>query len=339
MPKGYTGLKLMIKNKTGKDIKKIYLFPNGEDKGKNIFKTLADVLPTEDESKEGKPHEICVYVLRETEKLGAMTLRVRYVDDTETDYELKKPVEDYTVFTIKADEFKQKVTDDAEDMAAMDILAVLGVSTDGVEYAPKAPEAPVEVTIPEAPAVPEAPAEPAPEAPAEPAPEAPAEPAPEAPAEPAPEAPAEPAPEAPAEPVPAEPAAEPAALPEGYVGLALNIKNKTGKTINEVYIYAKDGEKGNSVVEAGWQDKDADKANYEKNIYIIREADKEFVLYVVFEDGTDLTEELGALAMYDKISMQAEKVKHEPNDDPADIAQMDETMKAGITADNWYPAA
>ena len=73
-------------------------------------------------------------MLRETEKLGAMTLRVRYIDDAEEDYVLEKPVEDYTVFTIKADEFKQKVTDDAEDMAAMDALAVIGVSTDGVEY-------------------------------------------------------------------------------------------------------------------------------------------------------------------------------------------------------------
>ena len=53
---------------------------------------------------------------------------------------LEKPVEDYTVFTIKADEFKQKVTDDAEDMAAMDAVAAAGVSTDGVEYAPKAEE-------------------------------------------------------------------------------------------------------------------------------------------------------------------------------------------------------
>ena len=126
VPEGYTGLKLMVKNKTGKDIAKIYLFPNGEDKGKNIFKTLIDVLPTEDESKEGKPHEVQVYVHRETSKLGAMTLRVRYVDDTEVDYVLEKPVEDYTVFTIKADEFKQKVSDDAEDMAAMDAVAALG---------------------------------------------------------------------------------------------------------------------------------------------------------------------------------------------------------------------
>ena len=136
VPAGYTGLKLMVKNKTGKDIAKIYLYPTGEDKGKNIFKTLADVLPTEDETKEGKPHEIQVYVLRETDKLGAMTLLVRYPDDTTDEYVLTKPVEDYTVFTLKekAEDFKQKVTDDAEDIAAMDAVAAAGVSTDGVEY-------------------------------------------------------------------------------------------------------------------------------------------------------------------------------------------------------------
>ena len=135
VPEGYTGLHLMVKNKSGKDIAKIYLFPNGEDKGKNIFKTLAEVLPTEDESVEGKPHEIFVYVLRETAKLGAMTLRVRYADETEVDYELD-PLEDYTSFSIKADEFKQKVADDAEDIAAMDAVAAEGVSTDGVTFEP-----------------------------------------------------------------------------------------------------------------------------------------------------------------------------------------------------------
>jgi hypothetical protein len=137
VPAGYTGLHLMIKNKSGKDIAKIYLFPNGEDKGKNIFKTLAEVLPTEDESVEGKPHEIYVYVFRETAKLEGMTLRVRYADESEEDFELKA-LEDYTVFTIKenAADFKQKVSDDAEDIAAMNAVAAAGVSTDGVTFEP-----------------------------------------------------------------------------------------------------------------------------------------------------------------------------------------------------------
>ena len=137
-PAGYTGLHLMLKNKSGKEIAKVYLFPNGEDKGKNIFKTVVEGnIPTEDESVEGKPHEVFAYVYRETAKLEAMTLRVRYADETEEDYELK-PLEDYTVFTVKADEFKQKVSDDPEDIFAMDsiMMQVNGASTDGVEFEP-----------------------------------------------------------------------------------------------------------------------------------------------------------------------------------------------------------
>ncbi len=136
VPAGYTAIHLMLKNKSGKEIYKVYLFPTGEDKGKNIFKTVVEGnIPTEDESVEGKPHEVFAYVFRETEKLGAMTLKVRYADDSEQDFELN-PLEDYTVFTVKADEFKQKVSDDAEDIAAMDAVAAAGVSTDGVEFEP-----------------------------------------------------------------------------------------------------------------------------------------------------------------------------------------------------------
>ena len=110
--------------------------------------------------------------------------------------------------------------------------------------------------------------------------------------EPAAEVPAETAVEEPAaEPAAEEPAAEePAAEEVAYAPLALNIKNKTGVTINEVYIYEQGAEdKGNSVVEAGWKDKDADGDNYEKNIYIVRKADAPMEVYVVFEDGSNAT--------------------------------------------------
>ena len=142
VPAGYTGLHLMLKNKSGKEIEKVYLFPTGEDKGKNIFKTVVEGnIPTEDETVEGKPHEVFAYVYRETAKLGAMTLRVKYADGTEEDFELQ-PLEDYTAFTIKdkPEDFKQKVTDDIEDKVAMDLLVtkVLGKSTDGVEFEPLA---------------------------------------------------------------------------------------------------------------------------------------------------------------------------------------------------------
>ena len=179
-------------------------------------------------------------------------------------------------------------------------------------------------------------------APAAPAPAA--EPAVE---EPVAEAPAEEpaAPEQPAEePAAEEPVAEePAAEEVAYAPLALNIKNKTGVTINEVYIYEQGAEdKGNSVVEAGWKDKDVDEENYEKNIYIVRKADAPMEVYVVFEDGSNATWTLAEpLKMYDKLSMKkgtdVAEWEQEPNDDPEDIAKMDEVIAAGKTADNCYP--
>ena len=125
-----------------------------------------------------------------------------------------------------------------------------------------------------------------------------------------------------------------------YEGLALNIKNKTGKTINEVYIYPTGGEKGNSVVEAGWKDKDADGENYEQFIYIVREKGAEMEMYVVFEDGSDMTCNVGTLAMYDKLSMKgptADDLKHELNDDEAEAALMNSLVALGKTSDNFYP--
>lgn len=145
---------------------------------------------------------------------------------------------------------------------------------------------------------------------------------------------------------PAESTEEPATTEEAadtgeYADLALNIKNKTGKTINEVYIYAKGEDKGSSVVEAGWKDKDEDGEGYEKNIYIIRKSGAEMEVHVVFEDGEEATWEVGTLAMYDKLSMKkgtdVSKWEHETNDDAEDIAKMDDVVKAGVTADGWKP--
>ena len=120
---------------------------------------------------------------------------------------------------------------------------------------------------------------------------------------PAPVATQAPAAEKPAE-QPTEAPKEPEAPKATYVALGLNIKNKTGVTIDEVYIYPAGGDKGNSVVAPGWQDKDADKANYEKNIYIVREAGAAQELLVVFADGTEAKKDLGELKMYTKISMK-----------------------------------
>lgn len=126
-----------------------------------------------------------------------------------------------------------------------------------------------------------------------------------------------------------------------YVALGLNIKNKTGATIDAVYIYAAGGEKGNSVVAPGWQDKDANKADYEKNIYIVREAGAEMEILVVFEDGTEATRSLGQLAMYTKISLKDGKEPEgweiELVDDDEDKALIDAVVAVGKTADNFYP--
>ena len=134
---------------------------------------------------------------------------------------------------------------------------------------------------------------------------------------------------------------EPAEPETKYTSLGLNIKNKTGAVINEVYIYEKGGDAGKSVVAPGWKDKDADKAGYEKNIYIVREAGADMELKVVFEDGKEVTKDLGKLEMYTKISMKdgvdpaAWEVELE--DGAEDQAAMALTVAVGRTADGFYP--
>ena len=112
---------------------------------------------------------------------------------------------------------------------------------------------------------------------------------------------------------PADTQTEPATEPEPaetvvYEPLALQLKNKTGLTIKAVFISEKGedlyAKKLNSVVEEGWQDKDADPDNYEKFIYIVREAGREMEVTVVFEDETTVTWDVGTLAMYDELSLK-----------------------------------
>ncbi|MBQ1565325.1 MAG: hypothetical protein IIZ82_04250, partial [Clostridia bacterium] len=156
-----------------------------------------------------------------------------------------------------------------------------------------------------------------------------------------PEKPAETPTEAPApEPEP-EPEPEPAV---SYEGLALQIKNKTGLTIKALYISEKGeglyAKKLNSVVEEGWKDKDADEANYEKFIYIVREAGREMEVTVVFEDETTVTWDVGTLAMYDELSFKKgadpANWEHEPVKDE-DKPLCDLVAAVGKTADNFYP--
>ena len=278
VPAGYTGLHLMLKNKSGKEIYKVYLFPTGEDKGKNIFKTVLEGnIPTEDETVEGKPHEVFAYVFRETEKLGAMTLRVRYADETEQDFELK-PLEDYTVFTVKADEFKQKVSDDAEDRAAMDAVAAAGVSTDGVEFAPIAGE---------------------------------------------------------------EPAAEAAAVPAGYTGLHLMLKNKSGKEIYKVYLFPNGEDKGKNIFKTvlegniPTEDETVEGKPHEVFAYVFRETEKlgAMTLRVRYADETEQDFELKPLEDYTVFTVKADEFKQKVSDDAEDRAAMDAVAAAGVSTD------
>ena len=146
---------------------------------------------------------------------------------------------------------------------------------------------------------------------------------------------AEPAPatEAPA----AEPAPEPAAE-VSVVPLGLLFKNKTGVTINELYVTPVGEEKGNSIVAAGWQTKDVDAANSEKFIYIVRPAGVEFEITAVYEDGTTATKTT-ALNMYDEISMKgvaADDWKLDTANDE-DRPKIDLAVALGKTADHTYP--
>ncbi len=125
------------------------------------------------------------------------------------------------------------------------------------------------------------------------------------------------------------------------VGLALDLKNKTGVTINAVYVYpAGSTEFGGSIVEAGWPDKDADGDKYEVLVYIIREAGKTYDVRVEFEDGTNATWEGLTISDYDKLSFKGgvdpAKWEQEPADEE-DKPAMDEVKAAGKTADNYYP--
>lgn len=142
------------------------------------------------------------------------------------------------------------------------------------------------------------------------------------------------------EPAAEEPKAEEPAE-EVYAPLGLSFKNKTGATITGLYLYPAGAEdKGGSICPAEWKDKDADEANYEIFVYIVRPA-VALDLYVEFADGTNATMPGLTIANHDKISMKdgADPAAWELEalDDAEDIAKADAAIAAGKTADNCYP--
>ena len=108
-----------------------------------------------------------------------------------------------------------------------------------------------------------------------------------------------------------------------------------------MYIYVGGEDEGKSVVEAGWKDKDADKANYEKYIYIIRPDKTNMEVKVVFEDGEEVIWQVGTLYNFEKLSMKdgtdSAAWEAEENDDAEDIAKMQALIDKGETTDGWNP--
>ncbi len=137
------------------------------------------------------------------------------------------------------------------------------------------------------------------------------------------------------------PTAEPTVT---YVPLALDFKNKTGVTITGLYLYPTGADdKGNSICEAEWIDKDndADESHYEFYAYIVRVAADTYDLYVEFADGTNATWSGIAVQTNDKLSLKdgvdPSTWEQEAVDDADDLAAMAAVVATGKTTDNYYP--
>ena len=137
----------------------------------------------------------------------------------------------------------------------------------------------------------------------------------------------------------AQPTDEPAQEPEGpaYEALGLAIKNKSGKTIDAVFIYPVGSEDpGVNVVEPGWPTKKADGERYERNIYIVRPEGQEMTVCALFEDGETVKQDL-KLAMYGEIKFEEEGIEYELEDDAEDQLAIATVVAMGKTADGVYP--
>ncbi|MDR1801687.1 MAG: hypothetical protein LBQ95_07625 [Lachnospiraceae bacterium] len=139
----------------------------------------------------------------------------------------------------------------------------------------------------------------------------------------------------------AEETTEPAA--ETYVPLAIDFKNKTGKSISGLYLYPTGAaEKGNSICPAEWidQDNDPNEEFYELFTYIVRPVADSYEIYVEFADGTNATWEGLTVANHDKFSLKngpdPSTWEQEPADEE-DWEEMDAVVAEGKTTDNYYP--
>lgn len=127
-----------------------------------------------------------------------------------------------------------------------------------------------------------------------------------------------------------------------YTPMGLQFKNKTGVTIDGLYLYPSgDSEKGDSLCESGWPDQDADDEKYRLAAYIVRTPVDQYDVYVEFADGTNATWAGVAAADGMKLSLKngidPAKWEIEPVDDEDDLAELADLVTAGKTSDNYYP--
>mgnify|MGYP001228444404 FL=1 len=144
----------------------------------------------------------------------------------------------------------------------------------------------------------------------------------------------------------------------GYEILGLEIKNKTGKGVTEFYFYETGGEaasynnmvpclideEGNTVTV--WQ---SGKGGLYVFNFFIRPYAETYEIYLVFEDGTDLTVPAidlfklntdgfssNEISMKDALDSDLTEVSYDDGD-PEPLQYIRDAIVAGVPADAWYP--
>jgi hypothetical protein len=143
-----------------------------------------------------------------------------------------------------------------------------------------------------------------------------------------------------------------AAKPE-YVGLGLEFKNKSEKTITELYLYETGSANlynnlipgfGEHLTDGKWA---SGKVKVYPKGYVIRPYADSYEVKIVFEDGTEMILSDIELLKPDldghcpneiSIKPAAEDVKVQFDDDEDVQPAIDAAIAAGVTLDGWYPA-
>ena len=140
------------------------------------------------------------------------------------------------------------------------------------------------------------------------------------------------------------------ALAADYAEYAVQLKNKTGVFMKEIYIYEEGStDKGGNLLDKEFPDDKTDKEASTIMTYIIRPVDASLVMTVVWVDGDTETTIPFKLLQYDKFSMKPDKASgtlitgdagetwnHEPMDD-SDHAEADALIAAGVPSDGFIP--